>query len=161
MRLELISRNYVITECGGHRAGSEPNRFAEMSVVMAVLKFKVTSKTLRTPLLDQPSTRFTLYYSFASPLIRTRISVKFLAFMSLFQQINNDYGSHFSIKFHISYKFHKLMKNQQSWNLIHTWIMTKRIWQKIFILLLTKYCFSSKFLFLIHVSLFSFTNTER
>lgn len=116
MRLELISRNYVITECGGHRAGSEPNRFAEMSVVMAVLKFKVTSKTLRTPLLDQPNARFTLYYSFASPLIR--ISVKFLTFMSLFQQINNDYGSRFSIKFHISYKFYKLMKNQQSWNLI-------------------------------------------
>lgn len=29
MRFKLIMCNYIIAERGGHRAGSEPNRFAE------------------------------------------------------------------------------------------------------------------------------------
>lgn len=64
MRFELISRNYIITERSGHRAGSEPNRFAEENVVMAALKFKDTSAILRAPTLTTVrfQARFTLHY---------------------------------------------------------------------------------------------------
>lgn len=99
MRFELISRNYIITErSSGHRAGSEPNRFAEQNVVMAALKFKDTSVTLRAPRLTTPA-RFELVSPSIIPrafairrelLSKSRVEVCFRKLMIIIGAFLND-----------------------------------------------------------------------